>query len=125
MSYTQNIVRLPKNGVVGTATGTTLIGTTIDGTMSFFPVFAVVKVAAANTILGVGTYSIGTNAVSYNNVIPATALTGLSTLNAYTKFDVTGAIGAILPNTDIYLNITVAYTATGATLEVNLFGYYA
>src|ERR1700760_17000 len=76
--------RFPKSNISLLATGSTLIGTTENGTETFYPLLAVSEVMSSNiSVLTVpAIISIGTNSPNYNNIVPATTLTGLYTLNS-------------------------------------------
>lgn len=124
MSYTRPLVSFIKKGIDAKTTGATKMGTTENGTERFHPIFAVINVSAANTIAVVPTLSVGTNGASYNNILVAAAMTGLSALHTLLKSDIVGATGNVAPNTEIYVNISVGATATAMSLDVHLFGYY-
>lgn len=124
MAYNNNIIRISKTGIVATGIGDYLIDTTENGTQKFYPLFATFSITAANGIVIVPTFSIGTNASTYNNIIPASLLTGLTTIDKMTKIDISSATGIIPANTGIYARVSVPATATNCTVDVHLFGYY-
>lgn len=122
--YFRQLQDFSATGINAASTGSTLIGTTQNGTQAFHPLFVVFKMTAANTITIVPIVSVGTNASTYNNVIALTTLTGLTSVGAMLPTNITTVIGAIPANTAIFANIGTGATATTATLEVHLFGYY-
>lgn len=111
-------------GLNATATGSTLIGTTLGGSQSFHPLFVVFKMTNANTITLVPIVSVGTNSALYNNVLALTTLTGLTATGIMLPSNVVAAIGSIPASTGIFVNVGTGATATTATLEVHVFGYY-
>lgn len=107
----------------------TIASTAIDTTETarrFYPLFATFEVVSASAVISVATLSIGTNATTYNNILAATAMTGLTSANAMmqsgTLLVVAGA--SIAPNTEIRVNVSVGYIATTANLKVLLHGFY-
>lgn len=125
MAYRPSLERISKNNIPITAVGNTLIGTTENGTQRFYPLFAVISVRSASGVLTVGTVSIGSNASNYNNIMPATALTGLTAIDLMLKVQLAAsAIQSVAPNTDIYLRVSVAATGTQKNCDVTVIGYY-
>mgnify|MGYP001562302960 CR=1 FL=1 len=124
MSYLPIVTRFSKTNISAPSTGATLIGTTENGTQKFYTLHILVSVRTANTILAVATCSIGTNGATYNNILPATALTGLTAANMYLRSEILTATGSVNANTEIYVNITVAATATAKQIDLHLLGYY-
>jgi len=117
--------KISVSGVNGKTQAATLIGTTENQGRRFYPLFIMVEVTAANTIAVAATASVGTNASSYNNVLTASALTGLTSANASLAFVPTlTAIASVSPGTGIFLNVTTGATATTCTLKASVLGYY-
>lgn len=102
----------------------TQIGTTENGGQSFYPMFGVVAMSAANTITLAGAISIGTNATSYNNIVPITTTTGLTTAGTMLNINMATAISKIAVNTGIFVNVTTGITGTSGTIDIHLFGFY-
>jgi hypothetical protein len=105
----------------------TKIATTDNATVkNFYPTQAFIEcVSSAGSIVTVAIASIGTNATSYNNIIPATAMAGLTTLGVHSPLRTTGAMYVVPPGTDIYFNIAaVPVGATAQTVNVYLEGFY-
>lgn len=112
------------SGINATSTGATLVGTTLGGSQTFHPLFVVFKMINANTIAVVPIVSVGTNSAIYNNVLALTTLTGLTSTGVMLPSNIVAAIGSIPASTGIFVNIGTGATATTATLEVHVFGYY-
>lgn len=115
--------------VNGLATGATLVGTSENSSRRFYPTAVLFAITAVTgTIVGVATVSLGTNSSSYNNIVTASALTGMTAVNTMLRFAVGAAVAnSIAPNSGIYCNVSVA--ATGVALSVVsiltvLEGYY-
>lgn len=124
MSYNTNLTRLTIKGVNAKNTGATLVGTTENGTARFYPVMVVFEMTVASVIAIVPTVSIGTNSATYNNILAAAALTGMTTANSMICSSVVGAVNSVAPNTGINVNVSVGATATTATLDIHVLGYY-
>lgn len=106
-------------------TGSTVINPT-EGSRRFYPVFATFEIIAASAIVGVPTLSLGTNSSTYNNIMTATALTGLTSVNKIlnTSNLLTVVADSVAPSTEIRVNVTVGAVSTTATLKVMLHGFY-
>ena len=124
MAYTNNIVRISKTGIVATGTGDYVVDVTENGTQKFYPLFVTFSIRSANNITVAPTFSVGTNATSYNNIVPTSLLTGLTTVDKMTKIDINSATGVVAPNTTIYAKVSVSASATTCLVDVHLFGYY-
>lgn len=119
--FTQFIVK----GINAKNTGATIIGTTRSANGLFFPIFAIFHVATANTIITPATISLGTNSATYNNILAASAMTGLTAQDTMLQFPLgTAAIAPIAVSTGIYANITSGATATAMTMDITIFGFY-
>lgn len=114
---------LHKPGIDGKTVAATAIGTTENGTRRFYPTAAVFELTAVAVLIGVCTLSVGTNGASYNDLVAATAMTGLTAANGILRVSIALA-GSVAPNTAVYVNITVGATATTYTLRAILEGYY-
>ena len=125
MSYIPRLEKIVLKNENLKNTGSTLIGRTENGSSRFYPLFAVIEIAAATSISVVGAASIGTNSTNYNNILAITTLTGLSALNNILNLNLAGvASTSVAPNTDIYFKVTTGFTATTATGDIHLIGYY-
>ena len=124
MSYVPRLEKIVLKGVNVKNTGSTLIGTTENGSSRFYPLFAIIEIATASIITVVGAASIGTNSSSYNNILAITTLTGLTAVNNILNLNLAGVVStSVAPNTDIYLKVTTGFIATTATADVHLLGY--
>lgn len=83
----------------------------------------IVLCTAASGVVTPATISIGTNASSFNNILAATALTGLLTANSY--FSARLGLGLAISRTvPIQVNVTSAITGTSQTAAIFLDGFY-
>src|SRR5258708_6435438 len=88
----------------GLATGATQLATIENGTQRFVPVFFHLEVKTLTGVVGTGaTFSVGTNASSYNNLLAAqvastTLLGALNGLQQYNILSISTA-GSVAANT--------------------------
>lgn len=78
-----------------------------------------------NTGLGGGplTLSIGTNAPTYNDIMPSTVLTGFTALNSYFPYCASGQSTHIASFGDsVSVNVTVPYTGASVLFTVTFLG---
>ena len=92
----------------------------------FYPMWATFEVIEADTVLTVPTVSIGTNATSYNNILTASVLTGLNTLNKFLNTSTlqTAVADSVAPNTAIRVNVVLGAAGGECQLRVMLHGFY-
>lgn len=91
---------------------------------NFEPLLIQIEVESATGIISVPAISIGTNSPTYNNILTAMTLTGLSVAGAHTiVFPTAGSMEALY-GTDIYVNVTSVGVGTELTLSVDLIGTY-
>jgi hypothetical protein len=117
---------LTRTGISGTSTGSTLIET-IDIPVRFVALFINIEVTTlTGTVTTVPTVSIGTNATSYNNLLSASALTGVTVSNRVIQFSSTALATSVTGGTGIYANVTVAATGVSLvyTMRVSVLGFY-
>lgn len=112
-------------GIDAKTAASTKIGTTENGTQRFYPIYLVVTCTAATSISVVPTLSIGTNSSSYNNIVTATSMAGITSANTFLTTFVIAALGSVAASTDIYTNISLGATATAMTIKIDLFGLYS
>jgi len=124
MNYSTHLKQISKKGISYTGVASTQIGITENGTERFFPLFCVITVSSATLLTIAGTMSVGTNSASYNNILVATAMTGLTGLYNMLTMNLTTLVSSIAANTPIFVNVTVGATATSSTFDVYLFGFY-
>ena len=116
--------RHTKFSIDAKTTGSTLLFTT-KSNERFYPTSITMEVTAASVIVGVCTLSIGTNSATYNNILAATALTGMTAANKVVSMNLTSlVIDSIAASTGVYVNITVGATATTKTIKITIHGYY-
>jgi len=123
MGFENILSKISKTSISGISTAATAIGTTENGSQKFHPMFAVFVVRTANTITLAPTVSIGTNASTYNNILPAAVLTGLTAAALTLILPITVASSNVSSNTQVFINVT-AGTAVAMTFDVHLFGFY-
>ena len=98
----------------------------------FMPLFLIVMLRGVAGFTSAPTISIGTNATDYNNILPATALTGLDAEGEYFRVPVGTAVGTagvfrgMAPVSSVALKakIPVAAAATVYDIEVQIVGAY-
>jgi hypothetical protein len=120
----KQLVSFSMTGIDGTQLASTQIGTTENGTQSFYPLFACLALNGASAVTVVPSLSIGTNSATYNNILGTTVLTGMTSAGQMLHTNIVGAIGKVPANTPIYVKMVTAATATTATVDVHLFGFY-
>lgn len=112
-------------GINAKNTGSTGIYTTETGLGRFYPVAVLFEATNTASVSIVATISVGTNASSYNNILAASGLAGLTSNNAIITFPLTAAAVSVPASTAIVMNVTVGATATTMTVSCYLIGYYA
>ena len=98
----------------------------------FMPINMIVMLRAVSGFVSVPTVSIGTNAPDYNNILPASALTGLDAIGEYfrlalgTQIGTTGTYRGMSPSSSVAIkaNVTSAAVATTYDVEVQIVGAY-
>ena len=108
-------------------------GTTLNNSKGIFKVPSGVRFYASAIIfeltsvadfVDVPSISLGSES-SYNDILPATALTGVSTANNILQFTLKDVISRIASGTDIGVKVTTAASATTYTLKCILLGALA
>lgn len=70
--------------------------------------------------------SIGTNAATYDNIMPSTTFTGFNNLNQQYRYNITGTSRILYASDVITLNITTAFGGGGSVyFDVTIFGEVA
>jgi hypothetical protein len=116
-------------GINGKTVASSKIATT-DPARAFIVTGVVIRCTAASAITIAASASVGTNSASFNNIIAATVLAGVTAANKAVSSDPSGSLtvleaGIVIPpNTDIDIKITNAATGTSQTLGVDVLGYY-
>jgi hypothetical protein len=110
-------------GIDGKTTGVTTLFTTPNDGTRFYPHAIIVEATAATGVIAVASISVGSNGASYNNILPITALTGVSAANVVLVLPVTTGV-SIPANTDIKVSVTTGATGTTLTLKIIPIGVY-
>lgn len=115
------------SGVDAVAAANTVIGTTLNNGLRFYPMFVEIKSdTQSGTISVVPIVSIGTNSTSFNNIVAAITTTGLTAANLVFPFPLVAIASSVAANTAITLKFTTP--ASGVTpvltISVLLFGVY-
>lgn len=106
--------------VVGTSTGPTAVFTAPQP----FVIFAIQAVTTSISGLILGpSISLGTNASSYNNILPIEVLTSLSALNNALMLTTTNPAYVMQTNDTLYVNVTTAAIATTYNFQIIVIGY--
>lgn len=125
MAYlgTQSIIQKGASisAIDGTTTGSTLIFTPAA---LFTPTNIIVTLTGLTGFAVVASCSIGTNGASYNNILPITVLTGMSSVNNILNFPLSALISNVAASTGIYINITTGAVSTTYVLKATIIGYY-
>lgn len=125
MSFFPAFEQILVRGVNGKTVASTLVGTTRNDARKFISTLAVIHATVANAITVPPTISIGTNGTSYNNLLAAATLTGMTSVDNYLCFTLGGSVlSAVAANTGIYANISAGATGTSMTLDIAIFGFY-
>jgi len=67
--------------------------------------------------------SIGTNAATYDNIMPSTTFTGFNNINQQYRYNITGVSRILYSGDVITLNLTTAYGGGGSVLfDVTIYG---
>ena len=114
-----------QNGFVHRALSLTAATSTVIATPSgftFLPTLILLRVVAVSGFVSAATLSVGTNAATYNNIVPATATTGLNTVDQTWPILVVPLAPAVASGTGIRVNVTVASVATTLTADVWVLG---
>jgi len=108
--------------VDATSTGNSLVMTVPSG-MIFIPQCANFTLVNVSGLALVSTMSIGSNASSYNNIVPATLLTGLSSANQTYKVNLSGLTTSVPASGEIYCRVSIASTATVYDVVASISGF--
>lgn len=117
-----SVVGFSDANVNGKTTGATVVFTTLDSTKLFFPYRIRIYLTNPSGVVTPPTISVGTNASSYNNMLAATALTGLTTSGTYLDFPIISPVTALAAGVDVNVNVTVGANATTYGFRVAVYG---
>jgi len=107
----------------GTSLATTAIVTTNAGER-FIPIYVSIQLQSTTGFVAAASLSIGTDG-AVSNILPITALTGVSAANLMLNLPLVAVISSIAPSTAISVKVTTPATATTYVLRVALIGYYS
>lgn len=110
-----------------TTIAATKVFTTDNNGLNFYYQFSrIILESSSGVVLNSFVYSLGSNASSYNNIVSNPGLSVLTTAGSFANQFPGGGIqiASIAPNTDIYINLTGAVTATTFRIGVEIFGDY-
>lgn len=106
--------------ISGTSGGVTTLCTVPTG-RSYLVMGGFLRLTSATSLTGTATLSIGTNAATYDNILPSTTLTGWNSVNEFYPLDIGGPVWLSGAGQNIRLNLTGVFGGT-VTFEVVLFG---
>jgi len=107
----------------GKNTGSTKVFTPSVG--NFFTTGVSFSLTSVSGLVVAPTVTVGTNASSYDDILPVSALTLLTTVNNYLYIPITTQSKMASSGTDIFVKVTIGAIATTYTLSVSLSGFYA
>jgi len=110
-----------KRGIDGKTTGPILLLTPVG---NFTPLMINFELTSTTGFAVVASCSIGTNGASYNNILPISALTGISVAGNILNFSLLTLISKVAAGTGIYVNVTTGAVATTYVLKITLVGFY-
>lgn len=108
-------------GLSCTSVGDAILASVESG-RTFIPTIAYVRLTAVVGFVAVPSLSIGTNSTSYDNILGATALTGLITANTVYAMAFPATVPAA--TADVYVKVATATASATYTVTIDLFGYY-
>lgn len=118
-----SLTTIQLSNIDGTVAATSTLGTTNAGA-KFVPLYANVQLQSTTGFAVVASLSIGTNG-GVNDILPITALTGVSTANLMINLPLVAVISSVAASTAISVKITTGATATTYVLRVALIGFYS
>lgn len=109
--------------VDGLGTGTTTLLTVPAALGSNYLITHLIFITASFTaVTGTVTLSVGTNAATYDNIMPSTALTNFNASGEFYIYPVNGTAAFAVPTDNITVNITAAFGGTAALFQVAFLG---
>jgi len=119
---TNNVSRTYSTIVNGTSAGNTSIFTAPSG-KRFVPQLVNFTVLQATGLSIVATCSIGTNPSSYNNIMGATLLSGLTGQNNKLGVSLTGVISTVSAAEEVFCRVSIPSTATNYNILASVTGF--
>ncbi len=109
-----------------TAGATTIYTLEPAGGLNFYPTQIVMRAVNINTAIIKPTFSVGSNASTYDNIATGSLLNTLTSLLGITAQPLNVSTSpALAAGTQIKANVTVGATATAYTFYIDILGYYA
>lgn len=109
--------------VDGLSTGTTTLLTVPAALGANYIITHLIFIPASFTaVTGTVTLSVGTNAATYDNIMPSTALTNFNASGEFYIHAVNGTTAFAVPTDNITVNITAAFGGTAALFQVGFLG---
>jgi len=113
------------NGLIVSTYTLTTIPTSV-GLSAWIPNSIVFRFNDTTGLAGTMVASIGTNAATYDNIMPSTTFTGFNNLNQQYRYNITGASRILYASDVITLNLTTAFGGGGSVyFDVTIFGEVA
>jgi hypothetical protein len=114
---------IPTNAgtISGTSGGLTTL-TTVPTGRRYLVMGVLLRLTSATSLTGTGVLSVGTNASTYDNIMPSTVLTGWNSLNEFYYFVPQGNVWLADAGQNIRLNLTGVFGGT-VTFEAELVGF--
>ena len=109
--YDSNYTRTYSARVDGTVSGNTSIFISPTG-KRFVPQLVNFTLLQVSGLSLVGTCSVGTNPLSFNNILGATLLTGLSDVNSRFGISLTGVITTVSAAEEVFCRVSIPSTAS-------------
>ena len=111
------------NSVDLTSTGSTMIVDTNPSFNTYIGISIIVQILSSNTFVAPASISIGTNSNDYNNILPITVLTGLSTIGNYIQIPILSLSSSVNPSTGIFVKVNTGATAVALTGQIFIIGF--
>lgn len=105
-------------------TGSTKIFTPNFTSVFYFTNDIIVYCTAASNITQSASISVGTNANSYDNILPLTNITNLTVSGSYFRIPINGLSFGVPKDTDVFVNIQVAAIGVSQIATVMIDGFY-
>lgn len=91
----------------------------------FYPLFMIVEVDGGLSFISVASISLGTNSSSFDNILPITAMTGLSAINKTLVVPLAlTVISSLDGSAPIKIKVITAAVGSGITYSVKVIGVY-
>jgi len=105
-----------------TVQAATLMGSPLPGGFRVTHLF--IDLTSVSGLISAPVISLGKTSSSYNDIIPATAMTSLSTASNSYVIPVSGLIVDMINGDGLYFNVSTAGVATTYTIDVTIEGFY-